>query len=133
NALQRFMDRLVAAVKAWAFDQLGININLTPNDMVALAERMVSQALVENSAQKVRAEYQGTAKWMKAPNGKNTNLTEQQWLQVRTPEFKNWFGDWENDPQNASEVLDENGEPKVVYHGTAAQFTEFKLGGGLLG
>lgn len=133
NALQRFMDRLVAAVKAWAFDQLGININLTPNDMVALAERMVSQALVENSAQKVRAEYQGTAKWMKAPNGKNTNLSEQQWLQVRTPEFKNWFGDWENDPQNASEVLDENGEPKVVYHGTAAQFTEFKLGGGLLG
>jgi len=133
NALQRFMDRLVAAVKAWAFDQLGININLTPNDMVALAERMVSQALVENSAQKVRAEYQGTAKWMKAPNGNDTNLTEQQWLQVRTPEFKNWFGDWENDPQNASEVLDENGEPKVVYHGTAAQFTEFKLGGGLLG
>lgn len=133
NALQRFIDRLVSAVKAWAFDRLGMNINLTPNDMVALAERMVSQALVENSAQKVRAEYQGTAKWMKAPNGNDTNLTEQQWLQVRTPEFKNWFGDWENDPQNASEVLDENGEPKVVYHGTAAQFTEFKLGGGLLG
>lgn len=23
------------------------------------------------------------------------NLTEKQWLQVRTPEFKRWFGDWE--------------------------------------
>ncbi len=33
--------------------------------------------------------------WMKAPNGKPTNLTERQWVQVRTPSFKRWFGDWE--------------------------------------
>ena len=32
---------------------------------------------------------------MKAPNGKPTNLTEKQWLQVRTKAFKDWFGDWE--------------------------------------
>ena len=32
---------------------------------------------------------------MKAPNGKPTNLTERQWLQVRTKAFKDWFGDWE--------------------------------------
>jgi hypothetical protein len=30
-------------------------------------------------------------------------------------------------------VVDENGEPQVVYHGTSSQFTRFKLGGGLLG
>lgn len=35
--------------------------------------------------------------FMKAPNGKPTNLTtEKQWLQVRTKAFKEWFGDWEN-------------------------------------
>ncbi len=33
--------------------------------------------------------------FMKAPNGKPTNLTERQWLQVRTKAFKKWFGDWE--------------------------------------
>ena len=33
--------------------------------------------------------------YMLAPNGKHTNLTEDQWLQVRTPNFKKWFGDWE--------------------------------------
>lgn len=33
--------------------------------------------------------------WMKAPNGKATNLTEKQWAQVRTKAFKKWFGDWE--------------------------------------
>lgn len=56
--------------------------------------------------------------FMKAPNGKPTNLTERQWLQVRTKAFKDWFGDWENDPENASKVVDENGEPLVVYHCT---------------
>lgn len=54
--------------------------------------------------------------FMKAPNGKDTNLNERQWLQTRTTNFKNWFGDWQNNPKNASKVLDENGEPLVVYH-----------------
>ncbi|MBO5941495.1 MAG: hypothetical protein J6R18_09910, partial [Kiritimatiellae bacterium] len=34
--------------------------------------------------------------WMQAPNGKPTKLSERQWVQVRTPSFKKWFGDWEN-------------------------------------
>jgi len=53
-----------------------------------------------------------------APNGKPSNLTPEQYKLVRTPAFKNWFGDWETDPANASKVVDENGEPLVVYHGT---------------
>lgn len=51
-----------------------------------------------------------------APNGKKSNLTERQYAQVRTKAFKDWFGDWENDPKNASKVVDENGEPLVVWH-----------------
>jgi hypothetical protein len=64
-------------------------------------------------------------KQLTAPNGKPSNLNEKQWNQVRTPEFKKWFGDWENDPKNASKVVDENGEPLVVYHGTDATFDAF--------
>lgn len=30
-----------------------------------------------------------------APNGKPSRLSEEQWLLVRTPNFKKWFGDWE--------------------------------------
>ena len=52
-----------------------------------------------------------------APNGKKSNLTPEQYKLVRTPEFKKWFGDWENDPKNASQVVDKNGEPLVVYRG----------------
>ena len=63
--------------------------------------------------------------YMKTPNGKPTNLNEKQWAQVRTKAFKEWFGDWENDPENASKVVDENGEPMVVYHYTPNEFTEF--------
>lgn len=63
-----------------------------------------------------------------APNGQPSNLTPTQWQQVRTPEFKAWFGDWENDPANASRVVDENGEPRVVYHGSkrAGDITAFQ-------
>ena len=59
-----------------------------------------------------------------APNGKPSNLTKSQWQEVRTPAFKKWFGDWENDPANASKIVDENGEPLVVYHGTATDNLE---------
>lgn len=40
-----------------------------------------------------QAKQNGT--YMKAPNGQPSNLTEKQWVQVRTQAFKNWFGDWE--------------------------------------
>lgn len=38
-----------------------------------------------------------------------------------TPEFKRWFGD--------SKVVDKNGKPLVVYHGTSRDFSEFKKRG----
>ena len=62
---------------------------------------------------------------MIAPNGKQSNLTDSQYKLVRTPAFKKWFGDWENNPSEASKVVDENGEPLVVYHGTNNEFNVF--------
>ena len=62
-----------------------------------------------------------------APNGKPSNLTPEQYKLVRTKAFKDWFGDWENDPENASKVVDENGEPLVVYHGSRSEFTVFDI------
>ncbi len=40
--------------------------------------------------------------------------------QIDTPEFKKWFGD--------SKVVDENGNPLVVYHGTRHDFDAFTIG-----
>lgn len=56
--------------------------------------RVDGDALTEEERSIVdRAKADGT--YMKAPNGKPTNLTEKQWMQVRTDAFKEWFGDWE--------------------------------------
>lgn len=62
-----------------------------------------------------------------APNGKVSNLTEKQYAQVRTKAFKDWFGDWENDPENASKVVDENGEPLVMYHRSKDNISTFDI------
>ena len=46
---------------------------------------------------------------------------------TQSQQFKRWFGDWQNDPKNASKVVNADGTPKVVYHGTNAEFTVFDL------
>ena len=46
--------------------------------------------------------------------------------QTETHQFKRWFGDWQSHPEHASKVVNEDGTPKVVYHGTGANFTAFK-------
>ena len=86
------------------------------------------RSFVEKEKAAVRKKAVADGTFMKAPNGADTNLTEDQWLSVRTAAFKNWFGDWEHDPQNASKVVDENGEPRVVYHGSHQWFTSFNDG-----
>ena len=73
---------------------------------------------IEQEMADIKAKAIADGTFMKAPNDKPTNLTERQWLQVRTQNFINWFGDWINDSANASKVVDENGEPLVVYHHT---------------
>lgn len=146
SAIKKFIARVAAAIRSWARTNLGLNIRVTPNDITHLAERMIKRiakqedaiARLETTADyvpfdpvddvtpqsevdAVRKQYQDTDQWMKAPDGSDTKLNEQQWLQVRTPSFKQWFGDWGGDPDNASKILDENGEPMVVYHGSSAK------------
>lgn len=87
---------------------------------------------------------------MKAPNGEATNLTEDQWLTVRTPAFKAWFGDWEKasaaheihalipvevalsgkslDKKTAEEVFSSFGEVENVRYGAYATFPKSMVG-----
>ena len=50
-----------------------------------------TQRRIDADYEYTRSQYADTDKWMKAPNGQPTNLTERQWVQVRTPAFKEWF------------------------------------------
>lgn len=45
---------------------------------------------------------------------------------TQSQQFKRWFGDWKNHPESASKVVNEDGTPKVVYHGTNAEFNTFQ-------
>ena len=86
------------------------------------------QATTEEARQfeEVVAQYGGEEAYEQAKADGETVLTYRQWVQVRTPAFKEWFGDWENYPDNASKVVNEKtGEPLVVYHGTAGDFEIF--------
>ena len=96
-------------------------------DGVSIRNLSSYRSFVEKEKAAVRKKAVADGTFMKAPNGKDTNLTEDQWLSVRTEAFKSWFGDWEHDPENASKVVDENGEPLAVYHGTQNRgFTVFE-------
>lgn len=98
------------------FDDIDLQDNLDGPVRFSVAEDEAN-SIVE------KAKADGT--FMKAPNGKPSNLNERQWAQVRTTSFKNWFGDWEKEPSSSSKVIDENGEPLVVYHGGPYRFYEF--------
>ena len=45
---------------------------------------------------------------------------------IETQQFKRFFGDWQNNPKKASKVVDKEGRPLVVYHGTGEDFSEFR-------
>ena len=80
---------------------------------------------LKEEKEKIVADAKANGTYMTAPNGEKTKLNAEQWVTVRTTNFKKWFGDWENDPENASKVVDENGEPMVVWHGRSAEFNTF--------
>jgi hypothetical protein len=97
-----------------------------PNTRNAWAIARVNKFLQKKAGKEVKRAYiqdddlleNGGKVELLAPNGQPSNLTPEQYKLVRTPEFKAWFGDWENEPENASKVVDDNGEPMVVWHGT---------------
>jgi hypothetical protein len=64
-----------------------------------------------------------------APNGNKSNLPKRLYDYVRTDEFKKWFGDWENNPKDASKVIDENGEPLLCNHSSLEKNIDVFYGG----
>ena len=91
------LEKLEEAYRHYAADlsnEAG-NGNLRWRDAGEPAAEEISEA--QKQYEEVKSKYMGTPLWMKAPNGKPTNLTEEQWVRVRTPNFKRGFGDWEKE------------------------------------
>ena len=79
-------------------------------------------AQVKQEFDETAEQYGGKEAYKQAKADGKTVLNYRQWVQVRTPSFKAWFGDWENDPENASKVVNpDTGEPRVMYRGSPEQ------------
>jgi GNAT superfamily N-acetyltransferase len=66
-----------------------------------------------------RTDKEGLKEWFKGDTKKPySGVTRFRVDQTKTKAFKDWFGD--------SKIVDEKGKPLVMYHGTDADFTEFK-------
>ena len=96
--VRKWVDDLIGAVKAWALKRFGKQLgDVTPAQLSAIAKMALMDAAAERMI--------GRPTMMSA-----RGLTD-------TPAFKRWF--------KGSKVVDGNGDPLVVYHGTASDFSEF--------
>ena len=108
-------------------DEYGTSIALLPGNGVRSVEAEFNPSKTDSDNLRFsRNEELTEERYNQAKENGETELTFHQWKQVRSPEFKAWFGDWENDPENASKVVNpKTGEPLVVYHGTLNSFNVF--------
>ena len=83
--------------------------NVTTNKSPDIAYESSSDSTVPQQAAEVKGNVRYSAR----------NQTE-------SKEFKQWFGDWQDDPASASKVVNKDGTPKVLYHQTSADFTIFE-------
>ena len=105
-------------------------LNIRNKEVAALLKEYTEILGDENAAYYVLSENNGYGLDM-APNGEPSKLFSdlleinngdkataiREKSKIFTTEFKNWFGDWlSDDKTNVSKVVDNNGEPLIVYH-----------------
>lgn len=119
--IKEFLSKIFGAERAVQFSDEDV-LNL----VAKIKESAVGELNENGDVRFSRNEELTKEHYNQAKENGETELTFHQWKQVRSPEFKAWFGDWENDPKNASKVVNpKTGEPLVVYHGSKSKFTTF--------
>ncbi len=96
--------RVLSSIKSF-LRKMGLNIELSDTDLSYIlfkSKRNLNNGdpidIARDIAIKAKyevGEFRKRDIVNKAPNGNPSNLSEKQYKQVRTQEFKNWFGDWE--------------------------------------
>lgn len=134
EGMKAFYDRIVPQVASDVLKKLGgdrMGSVVIPDRSLELAARQIYsesyEGLPDNLKERVNEVVRRNAKTQpgfditpelrtKAMEG--MPLFSQERKQIDTPEFKRWFGD--------SKVVDENGRPLIVYHGTQGNFDSFR-------
>ena len=103
RGIVRLFRRLKALIQGLSNKQIYLNKLFYDINKGKFADRKVQEGrnlqpkfdINERELEDIKKKAIADGTFMKAPNGKPTNLNERQWLQVRTKAFKGWFGDWE--------------------------------------
>lgn len=93
ETLENALDTLLSNYNPEYYSQYVGFVNASPNPMEFVRFKIDEDITAEEQEIIAKAKANGT--YLKAPNGKPTNLTPRQWVQVRTKAFNRWFGDWE--------------------------------------
>lgn len=83
----------------------------------------VASKIKEENLHYPKIEYTAELDSPKIDFGKKLNESKEDIIYSK--EFKDWFGDWENDPEHSSKVIDKDGKPLAVYHGSFSLFDSF--------
>lgn len=119
NALKSIAD----SVKPIELATKQVGANLSPTEKTTQKKELVHEAQLrgletfEKTADELKSDIAAHDK----KNGpfKMEQKAQEYGKQTDTPEFKKWFGD--------SKVVDEEGKPEIVYHGTDKSFTKFNI------
>jgi len=135
NAIPARLRPMMAQRIQWMADQLSV-LDTIPSAIgnsdeeieqhfAKLAKEMESIKVTRNAQGELINEKTGVPSriYLIDSNGETTGFipkSEFRYKLERTKAFKMWFGDWQNAPESAgtSKILDEAGEPMMMYHGT---------------
>ena len=101
TAIRMWIDRVIAKLRGLGSEKFVSDLD---------AARKIMAKAVANYAEERR-------KGLNADKQDGSKFSRETRAQTNTPEFAKWFGD--------SKVVDENGRPLVVYHGTSADISVF--------
>lgn len=83
----------------------------------------IASKIKEENLHYPNVNYTAEADSPKIDFGKKLNESKED--VIYSKEFKEWFGDWENDTEHSSKVVDKDGKPLAVYHGSLSLFDSF--------
>jgi DNA polymerase III sliding clamp (beta) subunit (PCNA family) len=129
DGILSFTDGRHRVLSAYLLGLKFVPISIPKNQIQIFKESFSSFILLDEDEKTSNSRFEKGG--LIAPNGQRSGLyfTEIYNL-VRTPEFKAWFGDWEEayktkDYDGVSKIIDENGEPLICVHNTNNEFYEF--------
>ena len=125
NRLQYMADQLSAV------DILTPTTGVTENQVEEFFEKLRGQMdgveVTRNNKGSLLNKTTGKESMVSGMGSKVVPKSEFRYRLERTQLFKAWFGDWENAPQGraTSKILDEAGEPALMYHGTGSYLQRY--------